>query len=64
MQFSAPGPPCLAVTAADLGIPARPPASATTAAGPADPVRGHHANGAEAGSPPPRKIFVQLHDIK
>jgi hypothetical protein len=50
--------------AADLGIPTRPPAPATTAADPTDPVRGHDASGAEAARPPPRKIFVQLHDIK
>ena len=51
MQFSAPEPPCPEVTAADLGIPARLPAPATTAPGRADPVRGHHASGAEATSP-------------
>jgi hypothetical protein len=64
MQSSAPGPPCPDVTGADLGIPAKPPAPTTTAADPADPVCGHHASGAEAASPPPRKTFVQLHDIK
>jgi hypothetical protein len=50
--------------AADLGVPGRPPVLTTTAAGWAEPVRGHSAGAAEAAQLPPGKIVVQLHDIK
>jgi len=48
MQFFAPEHPCPGLTAADLAVSARPPARTTRAAGPADPVRGHHASREEA----------------
>ena len=50
--------------AADLGVPGRPPVLTTTAAGWAEPVRGHSAGAAEAAQLPPGKIVVQLHDIE
>ena len=64
MQFCVPGHPCSEETAADLGVPGRPPVLTTTAAGSAEPVRGHHAGVAESARLPLGKIVVQLHDIE